>query len=297
MATTNPFITQVSTNTIPRSQLNFNPQASLDGLKSKLVEAQTLAASPLQSPGAQETLNSIKTQLGNRRNSLIGQAKGRATASGQAGFQGVLANTAAGIEQNYGDALSQSTSDLALQLSKQGRDAESQILALQAQQENEGNRLLLQKYGYDTDFAARQAQLNQSTTLANQANALEQSRLAQQKSQYEGTLAQQKTQFTAGYALQKAQQEATLRQQAFDDALRKLQVGQGLTAQNLLSTSGLNPLAANAGIPGVADVRVNPNKNKTYEQIAEEDRQKQLADNAARFAAKYGTKFTPKEPK
>lgn len=161
------------------------PQQSLFALQGKAKEAAQRAANPLSDPAAQQTLQAIQSQLNRRQQQGIAQAKSRGATSGQAGFQGALASTAAGLEADNRASYADASANLALQLAQQARAAELAYEQAAAQSESESNRLGIQKYGVDADINKTNATLAQRQSEVGLEDARERARLAEQARQFD----------------------------------------------------------------------------------------------------------------
>lgn len=165
----------------------FDPidYSGVNKIKSRLSEVDRLAADPLSSPGAASTIAAINTQFARRAESERGQALGRAADSGQAGFQGSLAQTSADIVSRQSEASAAEQANLALELTKQYRQEGMSLTEALTAANNDIARIMTERESIVADFRAREAELQQRQQEQEYMRLLEQARLAEQTREFD----------------------------------------------------------------------------------------------------------------
>jgi hypothetical protein len=147
--------------------------SAIDGLKARQAELAALSQNPLNSPGAASTLRAIQDSLNRRKDAALGQARGRAVASGQGVFSGAMGSTATQLESDAASAFAQQQGDLALKLGSEARqlgvDLDKALMGNETAQRGQD----ITRYGIDTEkaTAADRLALGQRELDANTATA------------------------------------------------------------------------------------------------------------------------------
>lgn len=168
---------------------------SLAALQGKAAEAAQRANNPLGTPGAQQTLQAIQTQMNTRQQQGLAAAKSRGAQTGQAGFQGALAQTARGLESDNRASYADASAQLGLTLSQAAMQQELAYSQAAAQAEAEQGRQSLQRYGIDSDLAAKREAMRSNERLSERNNLIEQAKLAEQGRQFERSATMDEEQF------------------------------------------------------------------------------------------------------
>lgn len=145
---------------------NFNKLPALNevnALRQQQAKLAQLADNPESDIGTQRTLQGIQTGLTRSQQAAIGAAKGRAATSGQAGFAGALAGSAAAIQANKDAAYAQTAAQLFGDLSKTSRN---QALDL--------SKTILTAEQAQAQLANQRAQIDQQSALAELTAKLQQ---------------------------------------------------------------------------------------------------------------------------
>ena len=141
--------------------------SGLNMIKSRLDEANKLAADPLSAPGIQASLQSLQANLSRRAESARGAAMGRAASTGQGGFQGALAEVGGDIEARQGEAFAGAQADMAQKIFQQAR-AEGLSLTDALNRANmETARLQTEQAGMTAQQQGREAELNARISMQN----------------------------------------------------------------------------------------------------------------------------------
>lgn len=211
--------------------------------------AQKTVNDPTQDPGAQRVISTISGQLARAGRSARGEALGRLTRSGQAGFGGGFGAVAGELAGRQSDALAKATADIfqetlrnaqasgltaAQALSKADqaaadlaqRQREAALSARQAQRELNARERQIR-----LDQAIRQATLAEQTRQFNVQAGLARDQFGESQRQFNQqlgfqrqTLAQQESQFARGFGLQ---------QQQFREGQRQFDVTAGQSQQQI----------------------------------------------------------------
>ena len=141
--------------------------SGLNMIKSRLDEANKLAADPMSAPGVQASLQSLQANLSRRAESARGAAMGRAAGTGQAGFQGALAEVGGDIEARQGEAFAGAQADMTQKIFQQAR-AEGLSLTDALNRANmESARLQTEQEGMRAQQQGREAELNMRAQMQN----------------------------------------------------------------------------------------------------------------------------------
>lgn len=140
----------------------FDPldPSGINMIKSRLAEADKLAADPLSAPGVQASLQSLQANLSRRAESARGAAMGRAAGTGQGGFQGALAQTGADIEARQGEAFAGAQSDMAMKIFQQARSEGLSLTDALNRAQAEAAKITTQQAAIRAQTAAQEAEIN-----------------------------------------------------------------------------------------------------------------------------------------
>lgn len=168
------------------SDPNFSPidRSGLTNIKRRMELAEQEAANPLGSAAAQSALQAINAGAQRQAASERGQALGRATQSGQAGFGGALAQTAGDIAARQGESITAASGDLAMQIFQQARAEGASLAEAQARMQNEITGIETQRSQIRADIAKENARLQAEYEFRVQQDMMEQARLAEQARQF-----------------------------------------------------------------------------------------------------------------
>lgn len=133
--------------------------SQLDALRARQKQVQASLLNPLDAPEVQNALLGIRTQLARGQDAALAQAKGRAAATGQAGFTGALAGSAARVQGERLAAEGQAASSLASQFSKDSRAENLDLLRSIQQGEQSDRDAALRRAALDAEIAKNNADL------------------------------------------------------------------------------------------------------------------------------------------
>jgi len=243
--------------------INFDPMdpSGTNMIKSRLAEADKLAADPLSAPGVQASLQSLQAGLSRRAESARGAAMGRAGASGQGGFQGALAQTGADIEARQGEAFAGAQSDMAIKIFQQARQegltltdalarANQETAKIQTQQAAIRAQTAVQEAEVNSRIRMQQAEINAKQREAYMGRLLDQAKMAEQKRQYDVgnvNIKQELGLKTQGFGLE--QKRFNLDKQRLDEQRRQFNTQQTFAQQqasNQQLRGGLEDIRAGA---------------------------------------------------
>lgn len=142
--------------------INFDPmdQSGINAIKSRLGEANKLAADPMSAPGFQASMQAVQAGLSRRADSARGAAMGRAGASGQGGFQGALAQTGADIEAKQGEAFAGAQAGMAMKIFEQARTEGLSLTDALARANQEAAKIQTQQAAIRAQTAVQEAEVN-----------------------------------------------------------------------------------------------------------------------------------------
>lgn len=109
---------------LPQPQYVQPELNEVNDLRKRQSELKRLAEDPLSDQGLQSTVQAVAGGLARGEQAALGAAKGRAALSGQAGFGGAFAGSAATLSANRASTLGETKAKLAGDLSAKARDQE-----------------------------------------------------------------------------------------------------------------------------------------------------------------------------